>query len=176
MAAKWTAFVSGAVLTAQQLNDTVDNFADIAIFNEQQASNTNGGGFTSGSYVKRTLNTTVVNNITGCSIASSVITLPAGTYNVFAFAPAFSVGAHKARLQNMTASTTIALGMNAFTTNGATDSVTNSTVNTVFTLSATSTIELQHRCETTRTVNGLGTLCNFGDNEVYAQIQITRIG
>ena len=176
MAAKWTAFVSGDVLTAAQLNDTVDNFADTAIFNEQQASNTNGGGFTSGSYVKRVLNTTIVNNITGCSIASSVITLPAGTYNVIANAPAFSVNAHRARLQNTTASTTIALGMNAFTNQTVTDGVTNSTVNTIFTLSATSTIELQHRCETTRTVNGLGTLCNFGDNEVYAQIQITRIG
>jgi hypothetical protein len=66
--------------------------------------------------------------------------------------------------------------MNAFTNQTVTDGVTNSTVNTIFTLSVTSTIELQHRCETTRTVNGLGTLCNFGDNEVYAQIQITRIG
>jgi hypothetical protein len=63
MAANWTPFVSGAVLTASQLNGVVDNFADMAIFREEQASGTNGGTFTSGSYIKRTLNTTVVNNI-----------------------------------------------------------------------------------------------------------------
>ena len=48
MAANWTAFVSGAVLTAAQLNGVVDNFADIAIFNETQANGTEGGTFTSG--------------------------------------------------------------------------------------------------------------------------------
>jgi len=175
MAAKWTAFVSGAVLTAEQLNDTVDNFADIAIFNEQQASSTSGGTFTSGSYVKRTLNTTVVNNIVGCSIASSVITLPAGTFNVQAWAPAFSCNSHRTRLQNTTAATTIALGMNAFTSNVASYAETHSFLNCTFTLSVSSTIELQHRCQDTKTTNGLGVVCTFADSEVYAQIQITRI-
>jgi hypothetical protein len=40
MAANWTAFVAGNVLTAAQLNGVVDNFADIAIFNETQSSGT----------------------------------------------------------------------------------------------------------------------------------------
>jgi hypothetical protein len=42
MAANWTAFVAGDVLTAAQLNGVVDNFQDIAIFNETQASGTLG--------------------------------------------------------------------------------------------------------------------------------------
>jgi hypothetical protein len=147
----------------------------VAIFNEQQASNTNGGTFTSGSYVKRILNTTVINTISGCSIASSVITLPAGTYNVQAFAPAFKVDGHKVRIQNTTAATTIVLGMNAFTSGAGAFAVTHSFANTTFTLSVQSTIELQHRAESTITVNGLGTLCNFGDNEVFAQIQIIKV-
>ncbi len=49
MTAKWTDFVSGAVLTAAQLNDVLDNFQDMAIFSETQASGTDGGTFTSGS-------------------------------------------------------------------------------------------------------------------------------
>ena len=174
MAANWTAFVSGDVLTAAQLNDVVDNFQDIAIFNETQASNTQGGTFTSGSYVKRTLNTTVVNNITGCSIASSVITLPAGTYIAFGYAPALGVNSHKTRLQNTTAGTTIGLGQNSFS-NSSPLSQTASIVNRTFTLTVTSTIELQHRAESTFATNGLGAICNFGDSEIYAQIQITRI-
>jgi hypothetical protein len=174
MAAKWTAFVSGDVLTAAQLNDTVDNFADIAIFNETQASATEGGTFTSGSYVKRTLNTTVVNNITGCTLTSSVIALPAGTYQVFASAQAYKVGNHKIKLRNTTASTDIAIGNSAFTDAG--DAVTTpSLIQTSFVLSATSNIEVQHRCSVTRAGNGLGTAASFGDSEIYAQITIARI-
>jgi hypothetical protein len=174
MAANWTDFVSGNVLTAAQLNGVVDNFADVAIFNETQASGTDAGGFTSGSYVKRVLNTTVVNNITGCSIASSVITLPAGSYRVLATAPAFFVDRHKTRLQNTTATTTIAIGTSELCASG--DNVTNcSTITTYFTLSVSSTIELQHRCASTKTVNGLGISTSFGDSEVYATIQIEKV-
>ena len=78
-----TTYVSGTVLTAASLNDnfnyavTVPAAPDTAIFNETQASGTNGGSSATGSFIKRTLNTTTVNTITGCSIAASVITLPA---------------------------------------------------------------------------------------------------
>jgi hypothetical protein len=174
MAANWTAFVSGAVLTAAQLNDVVDNFADIAIFNETQASGTNGGTFTSGSYVKRTLNTTVVNNITGCSIASSVITLPAGTYHVFASAPAFAVNNHKSRLRNTTAGTNLQIGSTMYTASGSLVT-TLSEVQAYFTLTASTTIELQHQCATTKTTQGLGIECGFGDSEIYSQITIIRV-
>jgi hypothetical protein len=174
MAAKWTAFVSGAVLTAAQLNDVVDNFQDIAIFNETQANNTTGGTFTSGSYVKRVLNTTVVNNITGCSIASSVITLPAGTYFVSALAPALQVSNHKIRLQNTTDSTTIAIGTNSLT-QAAVIVQTDAVLNTYFTLTASKNIELQHRCASTQATYGLGTAVNFGDNEIFSSITIARV-
>ena len=146
----------------------------IAIFNEQQASGTNGGTFTSGAYNKRTLNTTVVNNITNCTLTSSVISLPAGTYNVLAWGHGQQVGNHRVRLQNTTAATTIALGHNAFTNNGAGYATTTSLVQTSFTLASTSNIELQHRCQTTKSTDGYGFACSFGDNEVYAQIQIVR--
>jgi hypothetical protein len=173
MAAKWTAFVSGAVLTAQQLNDTVDNFADIAIFREEQANGTSGGTFTSGSYLKRVLNTTVVNNITGCSIASSVITLPAGTYAVTATAPAAEVGRNKIRLQNTTASSTISIGTNQ--SSNTVDGFNVANLSTVFTLSVSSNIELQHRCGNTIASYGLGFADSFSDTEVYATIVIQRI-
>jgi hypothetical protein len=115
MAANWTPFVSGAVLTASQLNGVVDNFADMAIFNETQASGTNGGTFTSGSYIKRTLNTTVVNNIAGCSLSSSVITLPAGTFYVNAISPRNNVNKQKTKLRNTTDSTDELIGNKLWT-------------------------------------------------------------
>lgn len=161
-------YVSGQVVQA------VPTALATAIFNETQASSTAGGGFTSGSYVKRTLNTTVVNNIVGCSIASSVITLPAGTYQVTASAPAFRVDNHKIRLQNTTAATTIHIGSSEYTL-AATEVVTNSLINAYFTLSASTNIELQHRCGTTRATNGLGVPTTFSDSEIYSQITITKV-
>jgi hypothetical protein len=173
MAANFTDFVSGAVLTAAQLNGVLDNFQDLAIFNETQASATNGGTFTSGSFAKRTLNTTVVNNITGCTLSSSVISLPAGTYQVSANSGGFKVAIHKARLQNTTAATTLAVGTNGFT-NSTDDVMTYSTIDTVFTLSVTSNIELQSRCTSTQATNGLGPAGSIAD-EVYRSITIRRI-
>jgi hypothetical protein len=173
MAAKWTAFVSGAVLTAQQLNDTVDNFADIAIFNETQASGTNGGAATTGSWQKRTLNTTVVNNITGCSIASSVVTLPAGTYRVRGTSPALSVGSHKNRLQNTTAATTTIAGTTQYV-NTAVQS--QSEFDVVFTIATTSNFELQHFVQTTIATNGFGGAAGFAStSEVYSILFIQRV-
>ena len=174
MAANWTAFVSGAVLEASQLNGVVDNFADIAIFNETQASNTSGGGATGGSYLKRTLNTTVVNNITGCTLASSVISLPAGTYHVFATASAISVDRHQARLRNTTDSTDIEYGNSNFAAAGNT-ALTTSNIQTVFTLAGTKDIELQHRVQTTSGTQGFGIATNFGNVEIYSSITIIRV-
>jgi len=147
----------------------------LAIFNETQASGTNGGTFTSGSYVKRTLNTTVQNDISGCSIASSVITLPAGTYYVVGRAPATVVNAHKTRLQNTTDATTIQIGASAFSNTAAGAEVTDSFVYALFTLAAQKNIELQHRCETTRNTNGLGLPTSFGDSEIYSSITIMKL-
>ena len=174
MAAKWTDFVAGAVLTAAQLNSVLDNFQDVAIFNEQQASGTQGGTFNSGSYLKRTLNTTIVNNIAGCSIAASVITLPAGTFRVLAKAPCHRVSENKARLQNTTAGTTLVLGSNELTSNTDNIQVSSMVIGT-FTLSVSSTIELQHRGAIGVATSGFGVGVGFGDSEVYAMIQIERI-
>ena len=144
-----------------------------AIFNESQASGTNGGTFTSGSYVKRVLNTTVKNDISGCSLASSVITLPAGTYQVFATANAFEVYRHKLKLRNTTDSTDTQIGTsNEAEAVGATVS---SVVQGLFTITASKNFEVQHRCSLTRANDGLGRPVSFGDNEVYCTITITKV-
>lgn len=174
MAANWTAFVAGNVLTAAQLNDVVDNFQDIAIFCEEQAQNTQGGSFNSGSWVKRTLNTTRVNNIGGCSISSSVITLAtAGTYLINAIAPAFVVESHQLRFQNTTAATTSIVGQTNYTSN-ANFVTTYATLQGIVTVTTSTNFELQHRCKTTRATDGLGIAANL-TTEVYSQLMIARI-
>jgi hypothetical protein len=159
--------------TSGQVVQAVPTALATAVFREEQAAGTYGGASTSGSYQKRTLNTTVVNNITGCSIASSVITLPAGTYYVTAVAPVYSPGSVRCRLQNTTDGTTIGNG-----TNQSINSVSNSAVVDIeyyFTLAAQKNIELQTRVANSVATDGLGTRCNFGDTEVYSSISITKV-
>ena len=176
MAAKWTDFTAGAVLLASELNSVLDNFQDIAIFNETQANNTAGGTFTSGAWSKRTLNTTVVNNITGCSISSSVITLPAGTYYLRADCPAHYVNSHKAKLRNTSDNTDTQIGVNCYSGQTTGSSVaTNAVVEAYFTIAASKNFEIQHYCQTTRATDGYGGQSNFSVSEVYTTVRIVRV-
>jgi hypothetical protein len=171
MAANWTDFVSGAILTAAQLNGVLDNFQDIAIFNELQASGTNGGGSVSGSYAKRTLNTTIKNNITSCTLTASVISLPAGTYFISAFAPSYNTDRNKLRLYNSTDAVVINVGQNTFSAGTQASAV----LQTMFTITGTKNLEIQQRFQTTTPTNGLGVPCSFGDDECYTTVQIVRV-
>jgi hypothetical protein len=174
MTAKWTDFVAGSILTAAQLNDVLDNFSDIAMFNETQASGTNGGGATSGSFIKRTLNTTVVNNIAGCSIASSVITLAAGTYFIRATSPAYVVEKSQSRLRNTTDSTTAIVG-GTQAPNATYFGWGDTSLVGYITIAATKNFELQMRVQNNRATDGLGPAANYGESEIYGQIQIVRV-
>jgi hypothetical protein len=174
MAANWTPFVSGDVLTAAQLNGVVDNFQDIAIFNETQSGATAGGTSTTGSFLKRTLNTTIVNNIGGCSIASSVVTLAtAGTYYLRGSTPAYQSNENQSRLRNTTASTTIANGQQIFGSS-AVAVVTSSAVEGILTITGSTTIELQQRVASAIATEGLGVSSNY-DASIYSTLFIARI-
>ena len=175
MAANWTAFVAGNVLTAAQLNDVVDNFQDIAIFNETQAAGTNGGSSTQ-AFKKRTLNTTVVNNIAGCSISSSVITLAtAGTYYFRGSTPGYSCFGIKSKIRNTTASTDTGIGQNACANIGANPGGASSVVECTVTITASTTFELQSRESDITATNGLGGAYSMGVSEIYSQLYIARI-
>ena len=174
MAANWTTFVAGDVLTAAQLNGVVDNFQDIAIFNETQASGTNGGASVATTWTKRVFNTTVVNNITGASIASSVITLPAGSYVVTASCPTYESYLFKIRLQNTTDSTTAALGTSEYNQSSASQS--RGFVSGYFTITGNKNFELQHYVSVARANAGFGYPTSIASiSEVYSTIQITRV-
>jgi len=153
---------------------TASSFSQ-AIFREEQASGTYGGGSTSGSYQTRVLNTTVVNNISGCSLATNQVTLPAGSYYAVGITPVYGGNAQfKNRLQNITDGTTIGIGTNQANGGGAGDSAI-TTIEYYFTLATSKAIALQTRVTTSVATDGLGNRCNFGDTEVYAQLTITKV-
>lgn len=160
----------------------VKSYADTAIaaiqqflhVRDQKASGTDAGTFTSGSYVTRTLNNTQTNTISGASLASNRITLPAGTYRILASVPAYRVNAHKAILYNVTGAATTKVGTAESAPNGAA-AVTRSMVSGQFTLGVTSELEIRHRCQTSFATNGFGAASSFGDNEVYTDVMIWKV-
>lgn len=142
---------------------------------DEKASGTAGGGFTSGSWQTRTLNTEKTNQITGASLSSSQITLPAGTYEIFARAPAFRCDDHKAKLYNVTDGADLVIGSNSQSGSVGAYSMTDSIVRGQFTLATAKVLELRHQCLTTRATNGWGTASTFGVVEVFAEVLIRQL-
>lgn len=151
----------------------------LAHFRHVSPGGIDGGTFTAGGWRTRTLNFADVNEISGASLSSSQITLPAGTYFTMWRAPAYNVSYHQSRLYNITNGTTLISGSSQWASNGT--GVQNDTWGTGrFTLSGAKVLELQHRCSVTVTTYGFGTAAGTGGwsgetSEVYADILIWRI-
>ena len=172
--------VNGKIATEALQTDATAPVADAAIVNKKyvddislsyiklvdsKASTTAGGGFTSGSWVKRTVTeeTDIGANV---SISSSVIVLAAGTYQCRISAPAFSVDAHQIRLRNTTGGSTVLVGTSEFNTDTA-EIQTRSVIVGRFTVSGSQNLEIQHQAGTTKATNGLGVPNSFGEAEIY---------
>jgi hypothetical protein len=140
------------------------------ILQDQKTSGTAGGTFTSGAYRQRTLTTAVRNVISGASLASNQITLPAGTYYAEWRAPAASVSYHQSRLYNATDSALIAYGSSAYCGAGV---QSGSVGQAVFTLTSSKAIELDHQCSSTEATNGFGLPASF-NTEIYAELRIWK--
>tara|TARA_R110002096_G_scaffold262406_1_gene455883 strand:+ start:1523 stop:2836 length:1314 start_codon:yes stop_codon:yes gene_type:complete len=144
----------------------------VIIVKDEKSSGTNGGTFTSGAWQPRDLNTIVINTIADASLSSDRVTLPAGTYLITATAPGNQVNSHVLKLANITDSSDEVIG----TVENSVNAQTTSLIKDKFTLSATKTLELQHRCDTTKSTNGFGNASSFGVVEVYSIIEIEKIG
>lgn len=156
--------VTAAIAAAQQIIHVRD----------EKASGTNAGTFTAGSYIARTLNTVKTNSISGASLSSNMVTLPAGTYEIEATAPGFAVRLHKAVLYNVSTAAVILVGSSELSSNTyATTS--KSVIKGRFTLAGSHQLELRHRCQITFASSGLGLAASFGDVEVYAEALIRKI-
>jgi hypothetical protein len=145
-----------------------------SIFRDVKAAGTGGGTFTDGAWRTRDINNTQVNQISGSSIASNQITLPAGTFHIYASAPAFFVNNHQVRFYNITDSAVAIQGQSSMSGTGA--SIQNfPAVSGVIVITASKVFELQHRCAATRAGDGFGVNGNFSVDEVYAQVTIAKV-
>ena len=141
---------------------------------DQKAQNTAGGTFTSGAWRTRTLNTEDSDTAGFLALAANQITLSAGTYVCRIVCHTEYVNHHQARLQNVTAATTLITGVGAYAAAGATAGATDAVIVGKFTVAASQALEVQHRCETTNATNGFGSPCNF-TTEIYAVAEFWKI-
>jgi hypothetical protein len=149
---------------------------EIAVFNETQAQGTLGGTSVAATWTKRTLNTSVYNTITGCSIASSVITLPAGTFYIEGSSPVFKANRTKMKLRNTTAGTDAIIGMSMFTNATSDPAVINPMFSGTVVTTASTTFEMQYYTQAAYASEGLGVGNNIASTaEVYGTIYIEKI-
>jgi hypothetical protein len=164
-----TASLIGNV-TGNVTGNILQNFLQV---NETQAQNTAGGACIATTWQTRTLNTILVSTITGATLGSNQITLPAGTYYISATAPAYAINGHKLRVWNVTDGLQLLVGQNEYT-NAATQ--TNALVTGRFTLGSSKAIRIDHYTQSARTVNGLGVAINAsGYSEIYASVEIWKL-
>lgn len=142
---------------------------------DQRTSGTNGGSVTGGAWYGRTLNTVVDNTITGASLGSNQITLPAGTYDLDAFCSFGTIGgAARIRLRNVTDGTTIAEGLNGSAqASGAGGGV--AVLKGKFTLGATKVLAIEARTGGSQANTGDGLPLSSGAVEIYSDIHIRKV-
>jgi len=163
------------IVTPLKLSNARKN---ILIVQDEKNSGTDGGTFNSGSWQTRTLNTEQYNGITGASLSSNQITLPAGTYRILATAPTVSVGDNKLKFRNITDSTDDLIGTscNDRDNGGGGDNGGGVAVlEGILTIAGAKVFELQHRCTAGQSTTGFGAASGYSVVEVYAQVTIEKL-
>lgn len=141
----------------------------------EETSGTSAGTFQSGDWRTRKLDDSKTNEISGASVSSNQITLPAGTYYIQASAPGNGVDDHQTRWRNITDGTTTLAGTSELA--GA-STQTRSWINGRFTIGGSKVFELQHQCQNTVTSTGLGRAVAWSTGpevEVYAEVMIWKV-
>jgi len=166
-------FADGTVQTTASGGAQSISFAKFLQVREVYAAGTNGPTIASGAFVARVLNTVVTNTISGASVSSNRITLPAGTYYIDADAPLFSAQMQRNVLFNVTDGTYTVLGLNAKPNGGGSNQGTDgSRVTGMFTITAQKQFELRSRVA--ESAYGY-TVANWGVSEVYTDVKIWKL-
>ena len=182
-ASETVAGIVEAATTAEMNAGTANKFPDAATvkayvnsadqllhIQEQASAGSAGSAPTVGSFVKKTLSTVVTNEITGASLASDQITLPAGTYFIDAKSPVGSADNHQALLYNVTDAANEVLGSSA-RSNSGTANTNSSYISGRFTIAGEKDFEIRHRADSATGPYA----ANFGVTEIYTDVKIWTV-
>ena len=169
----------GSPLTYQEMDNNLKHvmFPPFLHIQDQKPQGTHGGTFTSGAWRTRDLNTVLTNTITGASLATNQITLPAGKYYVEADVPS-EVQTQTSPLSSSRLSSNgvpLLFGTNYRINANVQGSGTNTASRIrgiIKLLNLVDDIIIQHRTSENHTY---GTAANF-QTEVYSDIRIWCIG
>ncbi len=164
-----------------KINGTHSGIHQMLYVRDEKAAGTKAGTATSGAWRTRDLNTVVYNTITGASLSTNQITLPAGTYWVEAGAPAQGTRGHRSRLYDITNSEVLLLGSTEYHiwNSGNADTFVNirSRIQGLIILTGETELELQHIFEVTQADEGLGDCwaTGFSIVEIYSEVLIRKV-
>ena len=154
---------------------TVSQPAAVAVLVDEKADSINGGTFTSGSWVTRTLNTEQSDPQGIVTLLSDQFTLGAGTYRIDFHAPAFGVQRHQARLYDVTNTAVVAYGSSERAEPATGGESSNRSFGTATVVITGNTVyRLEHRCSASKTGLGLGYGVNFGTANIFAVVIIHK--
>ena len=141
---------------------------------EQLSSGSTGGTSVSADITQvRVLNTVNTNTISGASLASNTVTLPAGTYSYRVSAPHYNGQLHKAFLYNSTDATYTGIGTSEYSISGATVGSTNSLVSGQFTIATSKDFKVRHY--TASGTGSLGVGVGSGQSEVFTVAEFWKV-
>ncbi len=146
---------------------------DIIFLRDIKTQNTAGGTFTTGAWRTRDLNTETIDDGNHCVLTSNQFALNAGTYEIWASAPAFQVNQHQARLQNITDTVTTLVGTTEYS-NVAGYGMSASIIVGRFVIASSKTFEIQHQGAGTVATQGFGLPANF-TTEIYTQVFMRKV-
>jgi hypothetical protein len=170
---------TGITLVENAQNITINSTGGISsmetiLVYDKKTSGTNGGTFTSGSWVTRDLNTLDQSGTEG-SLSNNEITLQPGKYHFCITAPGYQTNNHQIRLYNVTDSVVVKYGTSEFAKSGSgRASQSFSRIHHYVDISTAKTYRVEHRCDTTNPNNGLGIATGFGGDEIYTEMMINK--
>ena len=136
---------------------------------EQYASGTAGPTLTSGAWNSRTLNTVEFNSISGASVASGAVTLPAGKYHISVAAYMYNLGGGRLALVDEGSGRLVLVGINMIAN---TNDDSTMWLDGVFTLTSTKTLRVKSYNNNGNVT--LAALSQSGVPEIYMSCQIER--
>lgn len=133
---------------------------------------TGGGTALSGSWRTRTLNTLDIDTDSIASLSSSQIALPAGTYRIESTSHHSNSQNTATRIRRLSDSSILCQSVNIFI---AFSTTANSVISDQFTLTSSDEIILEYRVSSSLANTGLGNPVNYGQDELYAVVEIWQI-
>lgn len=148
----------------------------VILVKDKKTAGTNGGTLTNGAWRTRDLNY-ISDSTKGVTLAANRITIQPGRWILEIFAPAIWCGKHAVDLYDYTNTTQIEQGPTGFSINAGTFySHAHATLKVEINITSATEYEIRSRSDATIGAYGMGIANNYGGQEEYSSVKITKIG